>query len=133
MLPKTAKQGIGMIGEEIACRFLTGKGYSVVSRNYRKKWGEIDIIAKKEGKISFIEVKTMNVQTKSNVSRETLDELRPEEHVDRNKLRRFGNAIRSYLEEFHIGDNWMFHVIAIDINTEKKTACIRFIEDLPIS
>jgi len=36
---------IGNLGEDIACRFLKKKGFKIVDRNYRKKWGEIDIIA----------------------------------------------------------------------------------------
>ena len=50
---------IGRLGEDIACRFLKEKGFKVVERNYWKKWGEIDIVAEKEGVLRFIEVKTV--------------------------------------------------------------------------
>lgn len=36
---------IGNLGENIACNFLEKKGFKIIERNYRKKWGEIDIIA----------------------------------------------------------------------------------------
>ena len=44
-------QKIGKIGEDIAAKFLMKHGFSVLDRNYTKKWGEIDIIAQKEEKL----------------------------------------------------------------------------------
>ena len=52
-------QKTGEIGENIAVRFLVKRGFTVVDRNYTKKWGEIDIVAEKADKIYFIEVKSM--------------------------------------------------------------------------
>jgi putative endonuclease len=36
---------IAVLGEEAACRYLKNKGYSILERNFRKSYGEIDIIA----------------------------------------------------------------------------------------
>ncbi len=52
------KQKIGELGENIAVKFLTKKGFFISERNYTKKWGEIDIIAEKNNKLYFIEVKS---------------------------------------------------------------------------
>ena len=60
-MPKTKKQETGDIGEKIAGRFLVGKGFEIIGWNYRKPWGEIDIIVRREGKIHFIEVKTVSL------------------------------------------------------------------------
>ncbi len=49
---------IGNIGEKFAARYLADKGYKIIDRNYRSRFGEIDIIATKEKYIVFIEVKT---------------------------------------------------------------------------
>jgi len=43
-------QRIGELGEGVACEFLVRHGYSILERNYTKKWGEIDIIAQKGDK-----------------------------------------------------------------------------------
>lgn len=53
-----AKSRVGRLGEEIACNYLRKKNYVIVDRNFNCRWGEIDIVVKKEGKVSFIEVKT---------------------------------------------------------------------------
>lgn len=48
----------GIIGENKAADYITSKGYRIISRNYRCKIGEIDIIAIKDHILVFIEVKT---------------------------------------------------------------------------
>lgn len=45
-------------GEEIATRFLRKHGYKIIERNFRKGYGEIDIIAVHKNILVFIEVKT---------------------------------------------------------------------------
>jgi len=49
---------IGVLGEEIAVRYLKKENYYIVERNYRNKFGEIDIIAAKESYTIFVEVKS---------------------------------------------------------------------------
>ncbi len=49
---------IGDTGEDYAVKYLKKNGYKIISRNYRKKYGEIDIIAEDEEYIVFVEVKT---------------------------------------------------------------------------
>jgi putative endonuclease len=49
---------LGDRGEAAACKFLKKKGYDLIEKNYQCKLGEIDVIAKRGGRIAFIEVKT---------------------------------------------------------------------------
>lgn len=46
--------------EKTACKFLQNSGYEILERNFKKKFGEIDIIAKKGEILHFIEVKSTN-------------------------------------------------------------------------
>jgi len=48
----------GFFGEQQVVRWLQQNGYTIITQNYACKFGEIDIIAKKQDIISFIEVKT---------------------------------------------------------------------------
>ena len=47
----------GILGEDRACVFLKKQGFDILARNFRSKFGEIDIIALKDEILHFIEVK----------------------------------------------------------------------------
>lgn len=49
---------IAVLGEELAAKFLEKKGYKIIERNFRKGYGEIDIIAVYKNTLVFVEVKT---------------------------------------------------------------------------
>jgi putative endonuclease len=51
------KAGLGRAGENVVARMLEQKGATILARNYRSKYGEIDIIAQKGDTIAFVEVK----------------------------------------------------------------------------
>src|SRR5688572_26319867 len=52
-----ARQTLGKIGEDLACRELERRGYAIVARRYRVRGGELDIIARDGPTIVFVEVK----------------------------------------------------------------------------
>ncbi|MBQ5334260.1 MAG: YraN family protein [Oscillospiraceae bacterium] len=51
----------GKLGEELTAYYLQKSGYEILRRNFRIKGGEIDIIARKDGIIAFVEVKTRDI------------------------------------------------------------------------
>ncbi len=55
---------LGKLGENLAAQYLQKNGYKIIIRNYRKKFGEIDIIAKQGSVLIFVEVKTRNSTVK---------------------------------------------------------------------
>ncbi len=59
--PKTPS--VGNLSETAACEFLVSKGYTVIDRNWRTKWCEIDIIAIKDLVVTFVEVKYRSSDT----------------------------------------------------------------------
>jgi len=52
-----ARIALGRIGEDLACRELERRGYEIVARRYRRRGGELDIIARDGGTMVFVEVK----------------------------------------------------------------------------
>ena len=50
----------GFSAEDKACKFLENHGFTILCRNFRSRFGEIDIIAKKDEILHFIEVKATN-------------------------------------------------------------------------
>jgi putative endonuclease len=53
-----ARQALGLEGETRACQTVEARGYRVLARRYRTRMGEIDIVARHDGAIVFVEVKT---------------------------------------------------------------------------
>src|SRR3990167_921970 len=107
---RTKKRKLGDIGENIACDFLERRGLEIIERNYLRKWGEIDIIARKNNIIHFIEVKS--------VSRVTLDEpvthgttdYRPEDNMHQWKLRRLARTMQTYLLDKKLDCDWQLDI-----------------------
>ena len=55
------KQSVGKLGESLVARYLEGRGWQIIGRNIREKFGEIDILAKAaDGMLHFVEVKTIS-------------------------------------------------------------------------
>jgi len=52
-----SKRSSGAWGEELALRYLLGRGYELVERNYRTRYGELDLILRKDETLVFVEVK----------------------------------------------------------------------------
>jgi len=52
-----ARQNLGKLGEDLACAELERRGYAVLARRYRTRFGEIDIIARDNDVTVFVEVK----------------------------------------------------------------------------
>ncbi len=105
----------GNIGEEMAALFLIKKGYMILSRNFRYKKSEVDIIAQKENTIAFVEVKT----------RTNAFFQEPELSVTRSKQKQITKGANYYIQENEIDLDVRFDIIAITLFGNK----INHIED----
>lgn len=132
METKSHNKEVGKLGEDVAERFLVKKGFEIIERNYLRKWGEIDIVAKNKGITRFIEVKTVSRENLMDVTRETFGfGYRPAENVHPEKLRRMSNVIRTYCSEKGIRDgNWQFDVVTILLDRKNKLAKVEFLENI---
>lgn len=148
------RKKIGPLGEELVVKFLVKQGYEILDRNYRRPWGELDIVARKKNKIHFVEVKALSSSVIENgVTHETSPELgdgaralayihsgirkdrfRPEDNMSKGKMLRLSRIIQTYLMGKHVSDetHWQFDVATVLINTGTKKAKIKFLDDLPI-
>jgi putative endonuclease len=56
------RRTVGNAGEDAAVQYLLRRGYHILQRNYRCRFGEIDLIARDGGTLAFVEVKTRRSQ-----------------------------------------------------------------------
>lgn len=109
----------GKLGEDIAAHYLKTKGFEILEQNYWKPYGEIDIVAIRQGRLHFVEVKAGRVAN-----------YRSEENVHSNKLKKLGRVIQAFLmkREYQAMD-WQFDICIVEIDTGTKKARIRMIEN----
>ncbi|HTE49155.1 MAG TPA: YraN family protein [Candidatus Paceibacterota bacterium] len=125
------RQKIGEIGENVAVKFLVKHGFSIMDRNYTKKWGEIDIVAEKNDKIYFIEVKSVARETLSEVTHETMDQYKPEDNMHPWKLKRLARIIQTYLLYKNLDEKeWQVNLLVVFLGLKDKNAKIKVVEDI---
>jgi putative endonuclease len=91
-------------GERLAYHYLRGQGYRIVARQYRRPYGEIDLIGWEKDVLCFIEVKL----------RTQLNHGRPEEAVNRRKQRQICRVARDYRRRYKLHDiNYRYDIVSI--------------------
>ncbi|MDP3729672.1 MAG: YraN family protein [bacterium] len=118
----------GRLGEELAAEYLIKKGFTLIERNFRKPWGEIDIIMKDpKGVLVFIEVKTIlrhtqdklrqsfgNAQDKPGNNNEAIS---PEDNLTKSKLTKVKRTAQLYVghypEYLYKNVGWRVDLVAI--------------------
>ena len=105
-----ARQSLGKIGEDLACQELQRRGYAILTRRYRKRGGELDIVARDGPTVVFVEVKT----------RETCEFGAGGESITALKRRRLTNTALDYMMRHHLIDTaCRFDVVSIDFGGAK--------------
>ena len=111
MITKLTNIELGRYGEWLAERYLIKKGVSIIRRNIRTNYGEIDILGKQNGILIFIEVKTRRSQSFGN----------PEGAVNEIKKEHMINSALEYIQLQSDGEvDWRIDVIAINIDKKDK-------------
>ena len=108
---------LGKLGEELACDYLTSKGYQILERNWRSGHKEIDIIALADTTLVVVEVKT----------RKSDDYGDPDIAVGRDKQRMLIWAADSYVRYKNLNVDVRFDIISIVISDGEPE--IEHIED----
>ncbi len=106
--PKGARQGLGRTGERLAEQALLQRGYRILERNFRCRYGEIDLVAEHEQELVFVEVKTR---------RGTAFGL-PEEAVTPRKQRTILTVAAHYLELHACAErSWRVDVVGVQMSS----------------
>ena len=103
---------IGKKGEDIAFEYLKSIGFTIVERNYREKFGEIDIVAKYNNMIVFIEVKTIAIRNNNQW-------LEPEDNMTESKIKKLRKICNSYANGnkkiINDREGWRIDLVAIKL------------------
>ncbi len=111
-------QTSGKLGEDAACHYLKKKRYQILERNYRKRFGEIDIVAKKDNRIAFVEVK----------ARSASDYGIPCEAVTYSKQQKIIKTAQAYISEQNLDAEFAFDIIEVMLE-KGKVLSVHHIED----
>jgi putative endonuclease len=120
----TERTEFGNLAENIAARYLEGRGYEIVDRNYRKPWGEIDIIAFRDDICYFVEVKAN--------SKEFADGFNPEIRVDKRKLSKIIKTAEIYMTDQPLRNShdWQIDVVSVTLSQDKQKAKIKHFKNV---
>ncbi len=131
---RTEKRKMGDLGENMACKFLVKRGFEIVEKNYLKKWGEIDIISRKNEKLHFIEVKSVShmlyIKAKNDGKGYEEDNYRPEDNLHPWKLKRLSRVIQTYLLGQRGNPDWQFDVMTVYLDLKTMQAKVNWLEDI---
>ena len=106
-MSRDPRHSLGILGENIACAELHRRGYAILSRRYRTKYGEIDIVARDGDVTVFVEVKARDGQDFGGGA----------EAVTRWKQRRLTNMAMDYLARHRLFDRpCRFDVVTVDVS-----------------
>lgn len=112
-----ARRNLGKLGEEKAAEYLEKYGYSIVARNARTRYGEIDIVARKGSFTVFVEVKTRRNRTYGY----------PEESVTVTKQEHMIHSAQAYLMAHpELGGDWQIDVMAIEVQDGDSFNVVHF-------
>src|SRR3989344_4550091 len=130
-------QKIGEMGENIAEKFLMKHNFLILDRNYTKKWGEIDIVAEKNKKIYFIEVKSVSRETLNTFIPKSYDdsderyEHRPEDNMHPWKLKRLSRVIQTYILSKNLDEKeWQVDLLVVYLCQKEKKARVKVVSDI---
>jgi putative endonuclease len=109
---KTARRQLGDAGEDLAAQALKKQGYKILERNYTNPLGEIDLIARHQGYLVFVEVKT----------RRSVRFGPPQESVTPAKQAKLRRLAEYYLKQKRLReDRVRFDVVAITLTTDSPS------------
>jgi putative endonuclease len=112
------RQSVGKRGEDAAVRFLKKRGVSIVERNVRSRLGEIDLVARDQDTLVFVEVKC----------RRSPGGDPPQAAVTPVKQRRLGRLAMGYLKRKRLGEvSCRFDVVAVTLDSRDRVTDIRHI------
>lgn len=100
---------LGQLGENIAREYLEKKGYNIIEQNYKTKYAEIDLVAKKDDVLIFVEVRSKTGEQFGS----------PEDTINREKKRRLKMNSKGYVYRVKWKEGYRIDAICIVFNPDQ--------------
>lgn len=123
---------VGRIGEEIAWQFLSERGFALLERNYRQKWGEIDLITQVGMTVHFVEVKTVSHETRAAIDAIRRAGYRPEEQLTRAKYDRLARTIATWIAKEGYKGHYQLDLVTVHVVPHETYAQVEYYENIVI-
>lgn len=109
----------GEQGEALAVAWLEAQGFTILHRNWKHSYFELDVVAAKDAVLHFVEVKTRTTDTFGH----------PEEGVTAKKLERLMLAAEEYMQQYPNWKRIQYDILSIRLHRHKATEYF-FLEDV---
>lgn len=119
---------LGKLGETIASTFLMKHNFTVLQRNYRANHGEIDIIAKKDSILRFVEVKSVKVSSFDSIQKL---HVKPEENITYDKWKNLVRTSQIYVQgNVPHKTRWQVDLACVYINESTREGRVVYMENI---
>jgi putative endonuclease len=104
-LSDKSRKEVGALGEAVAAHYLTTHGFEIIDKNVARKTGEIDVIARKDDTLHFVEVKSILCVEFPNPEARG-DEYNPSANLHEAKIRKVARTSEWYVAEHDWEGDW---------------------------
>ena len=113
----------GYFAQYLAVQWLRGRKYEILDENFRRPWGEIDIICQKDSVICFVEVKANKKESPG---------FEPELRVNPEKVQKIIRTARTYLlsKKYPEDQEWRIDILSITMDKIREVAKIRYYKNV---
>ena len=130
-------QKIGEFGEKICAAYLKKKGLEIIDRNYTQNFGEIDIIAREDKTLHFIEVKSIQIDVshETNIKDVLRETYNPAENLTKQKYIKIYKTVKHYLQEHKVSHEtkWQIDLYLVYIDMFHMKHKLKKIENIVFS
>jgi putative endonuclease len=121
------RKQVGALGETVAAEYLRRHDFLVTDRNVARKTGEIDLIARKEKVMHFIEVKSIACDEFPDSETDAYD---PSVNLHEAKIRKVARTAEWYMAEHELEDEWQVDGILVWLRRRDARARVRYLPQL---
>jgi putative endonuclease len=121
-VPRDPRPRLGRLGEQLAAEHLIRRGFQIVERNYRTRWGELDIVAFDGRTLAFCEVKTRRL---SAPGRNPLESVHTRK---RSKVRKMAGCWLIERTDRPYADNVRFDAIGVTLDPAGRLVSLEHLE-----